>query len=291
MQSISPLRYPGGKTRAVKKFSKYLPRDVKTICSPFFGGGSFELHCVMNFGIKIFAYDVFEPITTFWDCLLEDPQRLAEIVSKYLPVVTKEQFYQLQRSFREIDDPWERAAATYVLNRTSFSGSTQSGGFSPLEGNGRNGRFKESNVEFLRNFHVPEGMLSVERLSFEESILRHRDEFLFLDPPYPVDSKLYGNRGDLHDIDHVLLADILRSRENWMLCYNECAEVRHLYRGYHFVDAQDGLSWSYGMSKSKNAKEVLILSDDVVERLGLKVSRQVRTGNRKAIHEGVPLTG
>jgi DNA adenine methylase len=262
---------------------------VKIICSPFLGGASFELHCLMNFGIKVYAFDLFEPLTTFWNCLIEDPQRLTEIVSTYLPVVTKEQFYQLQRTFLEIEDRWQRAAATYILNRTSFSGAMASGGFSPLGEDGRNGRFKESNVEFLRTFQVPEGTLRVERLSFEQSILRHPESFVFADPPYLVKSRLYGNRGDLHEVDHALLADILRSRDNWMLCYNDCPEVRQLYRDFQVVDERDGLSWSYGMSRSKKSREVLILSPDVAERLGLKVAKQVSSGVRRSVLDGVPL--
>ena len=159
MTSISPLRYPGGKTRAIKKFEKYLPKDVKTVCSPFFGGGSFELFCIKNHGIKVVGYDLYEPVITFWNCLIEDPERLAAIVSTYLPVVTKEQFYQLQSNFRQIEDTWERAGAAYVLNRCSFSGTMEAGGMSPLEKDGRNGRFREANVEFLKGFRVPPGML------------------------------------------------------------------------------------------------------------------------------------
>jgi DNA adenine methylase len=287
MQSISPLRYPGGKTRAIKKLKKYLPQDVKTICSPFFGGGSYELYCILNFGIKVVAYDLFEPLTVFWKCLLEDPARLAKIVSRFLPVVTKEQFYTLQKTFPQIEEPWEQAGAFFILNRTSFSGSTQSGGFSPLGQDGRNGRFNERNVEFLRNFRVPEGMLNVGHFSFEESILRHTDAFIYADPPYLVDSRLYGHYGGMHEIDHVLLADILRSRDNWMLCYNDCPEVRRLYGGLHVVDGQDGLSWQYGMSKSKKSREVLILSRDVEQRLGLKTPRRMRANNTMSVKKGV----
>ncbi len=289
MQAISPLRYAGGKTRAVKKLEKYLPKDVKSLCSPFFGGGSFEIYCLMNYGIKVLGYDLFEPLVDFWSCLIEDPQRLMEIVSTYLPVVTKEQFYRLQRTFLEIEDSWERAAATYLLNRTSFSGAMASGGFSPLEADGRNGRFRESNVEFLRGFQVPEGMLSVQHVSFKESILRHPQSFVYADPPYLVESKLYGNRGDLHDIDHQLLADLLQSRGNWMLCYNDCVEVRRFYRGFHIVDCRDGLSWQYGMSKSKKSREVLILSPDVAERLCLKAAKQASSRVRRSVQESVLL--
>ncbi len=291
MQSISPLRYPGGKTRACEKFLKYVPKDVKTICSPFFGGGSFELYCFINYGIRIFAYDLFEPLVVFWRCFLEDPQRLAETVSRYLPVVTKEEFYRLQRTFRLIEDPWQQAGAFFILNRTSFSGSTISGGFSPLDEKGRNGRFNENNVGFLRNFRVPKGMLTVEHASFEVSVPRHPDAFLFLDPPYMVESKLYGLRGDLQDIDHDLLADMLHSRGNWMLCYNDCAQVKRLYRDYVIIDDRDGLKWNYGMTKLKKSKEVLILSKDLIERLGLGVSRRVSIGSRRSNQQRIPLIG
>jgi len=74
-----------------------------------------------------------------------------------------------------------------------------------------------------------------------------------------------------------------------MLSYNECTEVRNLYRGYHFVDTEDGLSWNYGMSKSKESKELLILSKDVAERLGLKVCRRVRSSSRTCVQVGVSL--
>jgi DNA adenine methylase len=223
--------------------------------------------------------------------VLEEPERLAATVSKYLPVVTKVQFYRLQRTFMRIENRWERAAATYVLDRTSFSGAIASGGFSSLEKNGRNGRFHEGNVEFLKDFRVPAGKLSVEFVSFEESILRHPDAFLFLDPPYIVESKLYGRRGNLQAIDHVLLAGILRSRDNWMLCYNDCPEVRRLYRGLPFVDKDGGLFWNYGMNVSKESNEILILSTDVAEQVGVRDTKRVRSTGRRAVQEGVPRIG
>jgi DNA adenine methylase len=162
---------------------------------------------------------------------------------------------------------------------------------SPLDEKGRNGRFNANNVEFLRKLRVPTGMLTVERLSFEESILRHPESFVYADPPYLVDSKLYGNRGDLHDIDHKLLASILKSRDNWVLSYNDCAEVKRLYSGFRIVDEGNGLSWKYGMSKSKNSNEVLILSNDVVERLGLQISRSVSIDSRRSIQQRIPVIG
>ncbi|WP_406833349.1 DNA adenine methylase [Wolbachia endosymbiont (group A) of Tiphia femorata] len=37
----SPLRYPGGKSRAISQIiNKYIPKGLSTLCSPFIGGGA-----------------------------------------------------------------------------------------------------------------------------------------------------------------------------------------------------------------------------------------------------------
>ena len=76
----SPLRYPGGKSRAV---SYILPLILKTeatvLCSPFIGGASIELACAAQ-GMEVRGYDLFEPLVDFWHALLDDPARLARRV-------------------------------------------------------------------------------------------------------------------------------------------------------------------------------------------------------------------
>lgn len=72
----SPLRYPGGKSRAVKIISKYIPKETTSLCSPFFGGGSLEIYCAQN-GIRVYGYDSFWPLVDFWQVLLKNPQKLA----------------------------------------------------------------------------------------------------------------------------------------------------------------------------------------------------------------------
>jgi DNA adenine methylase len=48
-KNVSPLRYPGGKTRACKILDQIVVdnfdiEDINNIISPFFGGGSFEFY-------------------------------------------------------------------------------------------------------------------------------------------------------------------------------------------------------------------------------------------------------
>ena len=67
---------------------------------------------------------------------------------------------------------------------------------------------------------------------------------------------LYGTEGDHHEgFDHVGLFDILNSREKWVLSYNDCDYIRKLYNEYKIVKVQ----WAYGMNKSKESSEILIL--------------------------------
>lgn len=246
----SPLRYPGGKSRAVNRILRYIPRGLDTLASPFLGGGSVELACAAN-GVRVYGYDGFEPLVDFWQAALEDAPNLARLVYEYHPL-TRTRFYALQKRYFDLTDRIERAAAFFTLNRSSYSGTTLSGGMSP-----GHPRFNESAIERLANFR--QDNLTVERADFKESLSKHRDHFLYLDPPYANGGKLYGKQGDMHeDFDHEGLADILRGRGRWVLSYNDCERVRDLYPDNPFITPE----WTYGMSTKKESNEVLILGDD-----------------------------
>jgi DNA adenine methylase len=253
----SPLRYPGGKSRAVKIISKYIPKGTKELCSPFFGGGSFEISCTQN-GIRVYGYDSFQPLVDFWQILLSNPDKLADSVERYRPL-KKEKFYELQKVQMESENKLERATLFFVLNRSSFSGSTLSGGMAS-GGNDNNPRFTKSSIERLRQFRLEN--LSVELADFKKSIPRHKNTLLYLDPPYLIESKLYGRKGDLHKgFDHEGLAKILKSRDRWILSYNNSKEIHDLYSDYTVLHPD----WKYGMSNNKTSSEVLILSHDIAE--------------------------
>ena len=219
----SPLRYPGGKSRAVSAIMHLVPTDTKIMWSPFLGGGSVELACAAR-GIKVFGSDLFEPLINFWNHLLEDADQLADTVEDYLPL-PKPRFYELQKTYPQISDPLERAAVFFVLNRASYSGATLAGGMSP-----GHPRFTPSSIQRLRDFHI-EG-LSVKHCDYREAIADAPDELMYLDPPYIIESKLYGYKGDMHtDFDHEELARILRGKSRWILSYNDSDQIRQLYEG------------------------------------------------------------
>lgn len=251
----SPLRYAGGKSRGVVEILEFISEKTRTICSPFFGGGSIELACANN-GISVRGYDNFRPLVEFWQCLLRDPRKLAQIVAEYYPLA-KSKFYELQKIQHEYKSKYQRAAVFFVLNRTSFSGTTLSGGMSP-----NHPRFTPSSIGRIRDFRVAN--LFVEQANFVESIKKSRNILLYLDPPYALNQRLYGNHGNMHSgFDHEKLAEMLHRRDNWILSYNDCEKVHNLYDGYYFYYPQ----WKYGMSNNKNSREVLILSHDIAEAM------------------------
>jgi DNA adenine methylase len=72
-----------------------------------------------------------------------------------------------------------------------------------------------------------------------------QDVFLFLDPPYYTASKLYGNRGNLHNFDHQRLCDTLKNtKHKFLITYDDCPQIRNLYSWAQIND----WNFQYGMN-------------------------------------------
>lgn len=247
----SPLRYPGGKFRAVDTIKAHIPAGTDKLAAPFLGGGNVELSCAAD-GIKVFGADAFEPLVNFWQQAKDKPDSLAERVRRCYYPLSKEKFYYLQKSYAEMTDALDRAAVFYALNRSSFSGATLSGGMSP-----GHPRFNPAAIDRLRDFRARN--LSIRRADYKDTIRQHADKLLYLDPPYANGGRLYGVRGDMHDrFNHEELAAELCARDGWLLSYNDCKQVRDLYARYR--NQMVTPAWNYGMSSDKQSKELLIVN-------------------------------
>lgn len=257
--SKSPLRYPGGKTRACKVLDDIVVENFgqpSMIYSPFFGGGSFELYMTNKYHCQVIAADGFLPLANFWEVVQSGKVDTLVAEATALKPVTKEKFKDMRKVIIDVSVcPVTRAAHYYALNRCSFSGATLSGGFSA---DAEAGRFNTSAMNRLKALNMTH--VQVRHQVFQEflaTVPDDGDHVLFLDPPYYVDSKLYGSMGDMHEcFDHSLLANILKTKSKWILCYNDCEMIRKLYNGYRILN----VSWSYGMNQSKKSSEIVILS-------------------------------
>ena len=260
----SPLRYPGGKTRAVKIILDHIPEDTGELCSPFFGGGSIEL-AVAERGTRVVGYDLFKPLHWLWKALLEDKEELAKIADSFR--FFNDEFYETKTGTSVVRGLWKKdfldlrdelrnakeysvrnAAIFYALNRSSFSGETLSGGYSKRAGYVR---FTDSSIQRILDFEGKN--FGVECECFKTSILKNPNALIYADPPYALDKhKLYGDKGNMHKgFDHLALYEVLSSRSNWILSYNNKEWIREMYKDYEILD----VSWAYSMNNIYSKKE------------------------------------
>ena len=261
----SPLRYPGGKTRACKIldniFNQYFDISLfNTLISPFFGGGSFEFYFQNKYKIQIIANDKFTPLYNFWLQAKLNKQILCEELYK-IKNVSKEDFSNYRKTILELNENTLKQSIQYfVINRCSFSGSTLSGGFSEESSKKR---FTTSSIDRINKLNLQ--YMEIYNLDFEyfiNSNYNRESVFLFLDPPYYLNqkSKLYGNNGDLHEsFDHQKLFDIISVKTNWIITYNNCDYIRDLYKDYIIIE----VDWTYGMNKTKKSSEIVIISNKI----------------------------
>lgn len=257
----SPLRYPGGKTRACKVLEEIMKEhydlnEFENLISPFFGGGSFEFYIQNNYQMNIIANDKFTPLYNFWISCKENKERLCDELRKKIDKIDKECFVSLREQIMKEKNVLNQSIQYFVINRCSFSGATLSGGFS-LEASKK--RFTESSIERIKNLDLRK--FTISNIDFEEFINGNKDgkDLIFLDPPYYLEkaSKLYGNNGDMHEnFDHNKLYKCLSRKKNWFMTYNNCEYIKNLYKDFKIIET----SWSYGMNKSKESSEIVIIS-------------------------------
>ena len=142
MKSLkTPLRYPGGKSRACTKMDQYFPdlREYDEYREPFLGGGSVAIHVTKKYPtVKVWVNDLYEPLVNFWKTLQSDGQKMRDELNqlKYRhpePVSAKQLFLEAKEYLNhetKRTEPFHRAVSFYIINKCSFSGLTESSSFS-----------------------------------------------------------------------------------------------------------------------------------------------------------------
>tara|TARA_B100001758_G_C18287844_1_gene545297 strand:- start:258 stop:1043 length:786 start_codon:yes stop_codon:yes gene_type:complete len=260
MPNTSPLRYPGGKTRACKKLDEILNThfDITKfdhVVSPFFGGGSFEFYLQNKYGWGITANDKFKPLYCFWNVCKTNNAELCQSLYVKLNTITKADFLEMRNNIMQEQNELKQSMMYFVINRCSFSGATLSGGFS-LESS--KSRFTQSSVDRIKNLNLSD--VNITNHDFKQCIEENDSETrcLFLDPPYYLKqkSKLYGKNGDMHEhFSHEGLYECVSKKKNWFMTYNNCDYIKELYKNYTIIET----NWSYGMNKSKKSSEIVII--------------------------------
>ena len=244
MKSLkTPLRYPGGKSRAVTKMKQYFPdlREYIEYREPFLGGGSVALYITKKYPhLKITVNDLYEPLINFWTQLQQFGDDLAEKIRNYKsthpdPESAKELFLECKNRINDKSlDCIERAAAFYIVNKCSFSGLTESSSFSKQASISN---FSMRGIEKLTGYSEIISHWHINQYSYEYCFRTdiHDGLFMYLDPPYDIKDNLYGHKGSMHKkFDHDKFAEDCDKIDNaMMISYNSDQLVKDRFTDWH----------------------------------------------------------
>jgi len=242
----TPLRYPGGKSRACTKMDPYFPdlREYVEFREPFLGGGSVALHVTKKYPhLKITVNDLYEPLVNFWVTLQTFGTELTDKLRDYKsthpdPVSAKELFLNSKEVINKSDvDGIERAAAFYIVNKCSFSGLTESSSFSKQASVSN---FSMRGIEKLPGYSDLISHWHINGYSYEHLMTNnmHDGIFMYLDPPYDIKDNLYGKKGSMHSgFDHDKFAEDCDKHDIPMLIsYNSDQLVKDRFTNWNAAE-------------------------------------------------------
>lgn len=228
----SPLRYPGGKSRAVGRIMNLLP-DFSEYREPFIGGGSVFFGLAAAFPQK--KYWINDLYPELYNCWLQTRDDIGGVTSQIRAwrdnFTEGKQLHGFLSENMSAFNSVEKAAAFFIFNRITFSGTTESGGYSEQA---FRGRFTESSVERLAAASAALQGVNITNLDYADVTLAPgNDTVIFLDPPYfsAEKSRLYGKNGSMHaGFDHQRFADTMRHcPHKWLVTYDDSPYIRDIF--------------------------------------------------------------
>ena len=270
---LSPLRYPGGKSKVIDQICGKLDGSrLNTFVELFAGGASLGLSLLEAGKInKLILNDADVAVSTFWKQVLKSPYTDIVQTLESTPEPTLEDFRKARdvvQDFREnVRNGWNpeynNLGFSYLLlNRLSFGGI----GETPICGwSGTNEELRQrwNPAELIKRIHIIRAMEDRIEVTNKDAIKFFtdvagwlpQDSTVFVDPPYTVaGQRLYK---ETFAGKHEELATVLNCFFcSWpgpdiVLTYDECELIRSLYPYAEISCLQT--SWSIGRKGIKTA--------------------------------------
>jgi DNA adenine methylase len=223
MNRIRPiLRWPGGKSRLLKKILPLLPPHT-CYCEPFAGG------------LAVLLAKQRSPVEVVND-LHGDLVYLYRNAQYHLPALLQEIEWTLnsRENLRDfIAQPGlteiQRAARWLIRNRISYNGNTNDFGVSRTGGGGSISR--AGIAESLRAFNARMDRVAVEHLPYERCLKLYdgKETFFFVDPPY-LNSDPHVYEGWDEPKMAELKENVFRLEGRWLLTVNDSTFTRKLFK-------------------------------------------------------------
>lgn len=241
-----------------------LPPDFNEYREPFVGGGSFFIYLRQKRpDLKIWINDLNPELYYFWKYAQIDSWKLAAELS-----MIKKERKNGQDLFDELLGinvasltDFERAIRFFVLNRITFSGVVESGGYSR---HAFEARFTDSAITRVSRLSSLLEGIKITHSDYRQLLQDgDRSVFTFLDPPYfkATRSRLYGKNGVLHtSFNHEEFArEMRRCKHSWLLTYDDSPQIRanFSFANIYAWELQYGMN-NYKQGKAQKGSELFI---------------------------------
>lgn len=249
-KSLSPLRYPGGKSKIYDKVKKLIEANAlgdRTYVEPFAGGFGIGIALLCDNVVETAVLNDFDAhIYHFWYSVLNYTEDLLKMIAD-TPITIEEREKQRSVYKDSSADILDDGFATLFLNRVNFSGILDGG---PIGGLSQSGsykldcRFNKSEIaKKIEKIALLKSRISIFNCDASELITKQLHDindtvFFNIDPPYVIKgSQLYTNY--FKEDDHRNLEKVISAHLNnipWIITYDDCDLIRDIYSQYHMLE-------------------------------------------------------
>jgi DNA adenine methylase len=244
----------GNKTRHIKHFINYIPKDYNTFIEPFVGSGALLLHLKPN---KWIINDINKEIIGLWLIVLNSLDYILKYLknfgNKYTKIKTIEEkviyMKKLTEKLNNLNECNEKYVLWMILNHTQYRGTLVIKNnkyiFNTINNASHNIPFliKEKYFNLLKNINQYLNGTSGKVYNTDyKNILKKvkENDFVFLDPPY-LELKIYDKHKYNFDTNLTIkflkeLYDEVKKLDKrnvkWMMTQENSKEVRDTFKEY-----------------------------------------------------------
>lgn len=278
--TLSPLRYPGGKTQLYKFVKHTIENNELTniiYCEPFCGGSGIAMSLLLSHDVDAVILNDFDiAIYSVWYAILNETAKLTKQIRE--TSITMDEWHRQQQVYMDAqinnlqEYNFNLAFATLFLNRTNRSGIVTGG---PIGGYDQDSKYSldcrfNKNVliskiediakmkDSIRLYHLDAKDLINQVLMQED----RRNLFVYFDPPYYKEGQhLYKNFFD--DAAHVQLAEAIQEMDEykWITTYDNEDRIKKIYKDYEIHE------YRIQYSANKTRKEIELLFHSPVTKI------------------------
>ncbi|MCL5048255.1 MAG: DNA adenine methylase [Firmicutes bacterium] len=268
-KSLSPLRYPGGKSKIYEKVRNLIVAngyESRTYVEPFAGGFGIGISLLCEDVVKAAILNDYDPhIYHFWYSVLNETDNLLKLIAD-TPITIEERMKQKLNYLNADADMLSDGFATLFLNRVNFSGIIKGG---PIGGLAQTGTYKidcrfnkadiSGKIETIAKLKNKIKLYNEDAgdLIKTDLVKMKAPMFLNIDPPYVIKgSQLYTNffMEKNHRKLQELIIQHLDEEFPWIITYDDCQLVRELYQCLHMEEYEI----THNAGGSVQGKEVVI---------------------------------